>query len=60
MELKLYTAAKRSDYSFVLIVPYGIETLRNKGVKLIPQVLIVPYGIETLDLCYDCNKFYEF
>ena len=32
---------------FLLIVPYGIETLLQPLAKLFYNLLIVPYGIET-------------
>ena len=36
--------------SFVLIVPYGIETTEWGALDFFLSVLIVPYGIETLTL----------
>ena len=48
MELK----QNRSNFALIfvdlLIVPYGIETLRCFPIKQRIRLLIVPYGIETV------------
>ena len=52
MELKLvrYCAVLVGLY-LLLIVPYGIETIRNlRSLGLLLLLLIVPYGIETIFL----------
>ena len=49
MELKRFSAFSFSAFSFLLIVPYGIETIYIKSFSSIPvSLLIVPYGIETM------------
>ena len=41
----------------LLIVPYGIETLKRRGTHDVSGLLIVPYGIETLvQLCYAARQ----
>ena len=50
MELKLRHYVSGQRYGFVLIVPYGIETLKFFSSINCEKVLIVPYGIET-SLC---------
>ena len=48
MELKLLQALLAALGAFVLIVPYGIETMGNNSQQADSiTVLIVPYGIET-------------
>ena len=47
MELKLRQYHKYAASNFVLIVPYGIETIVGVGSAYVASVLIVPYGIET-------------
>ena len=47
MELKLERAKVEDASDWLLIVPYGIETMNVEGKNLLPVLLIVPYGIET-------------
>ena len=47
MELKLQIVRYNTVCSFLLIVPYGIETIKKYGKDKIVELLIVPYGIET-------------
>ena len=47
MELKPNSAQFNSKFTFVLIVPYGIETRLQYNRSPVHIVLIVPYGIET-------------
>ena len=48
MELKLLQKRKEMPESKLLIVPYGIETVRKHSGGVLPHgLLIVPYGIET-------------
>ena len=48
MELKLSIALMRQPiWSWLLIVPYGIETLLVLHGHIRSSLLIVPYGIET-------------
>ena len=48
MELKLSILFCFHLLSFLLIVPYGIETHKSKVGGNAKKLLIVPYGIETL------------
>ena len=60
MELKLKIIIKQKTLNWVLIVPYGIETLFLLMKMVLFLVLIVPYGIETsleasnIDLAKSC------
>ena len=47
MELKQVCQSYGGDLIELLIVPYGIETLKMHQVSSVPSLLIVPYGIET-------------
>ena len=47
MELKHSTGQELEVAATLLIVPYGIETLKQLNMKPTQQLLIVPYGIET-------------
>ena len=47
MELKHLQDGDLAGRSELLIVPYGIETLRLTTIPHNPSLLIVPYGIET-------------
>ena len=48
MELKLASFSKDNVGEILLIVPYGIETLRLECLSCGDiELLIVPYGIET-------------
>ena len=47
MELKQHFTVPCEVTDFLLIVPYGIETIRNRLNVFLTQLLIVPYGIET-------------
>mgnify|MGYP001835039921 CR=1 FL=1 len=47
MELKPVQCFLQAEFSFLLIVPYGIETLMCRGLIVCFPLLIVPYGIET-------------
>ena len=47
MELKHFYVIKHIFDSFLLIVPYGIETTISDPRKPLILLLIVPYGIET-------------
>ena len=48
MELKLRHRCRLSLVFVLLIVPYGIETLTGRILRLhLRTLLIVPYGIET-------------
>ena len=48
MELKHIFAILKSITTFLLIVPYGIETIIGIVICCIIGLLIVPYGIETI------------
>ena len=39
----------------LLIVPYGIETLKTRLASSVPSLLIVPYGIETKMQVHNIN-----
>ena len=47
MELKQEQAFKAWQEKQLLIVPYGIETVRRSHKNYTKNLLIVPYGIET-------------
>ena len=47
MELKLRVRRNLKCESTLLIVPYGIETIKVLFRLLLVLLLIVPYGIET-------------
>ena len=52
MELKPAICAAPAATAALLIVPYGIETLKSAGAAASSfSLLIVPYGIETCNLC---------
>ena len=48
MELKLLIQQGFAAQGALLIVPYGIETLKFVPWHSFQELLIVPYGIETL------------
>ena len=48
MELKLIIVNPKVNEYILLIVPYGIETLKVFYLLILLYLLIVPYGIETL------------
>ena len=48
MELKLAKAPCVWSWAVLLIVPYGIETVKSGRKTIIEILLIVPYGIETV------------
>ena len=52
MELKLYKKSVSFFTFYLLIVPYGIETVLYFSSLSRSQLLIVPYGIETSKLGY--------
>ena len=48
MELKQEIELVMEQTRKLLIVPYGIETLKKDSIEAGGLLLIVPYGIETL------------
>ena len=48
MELKLSMRQNAYPSPGLLIVPYGIETVKMKKLQFRIFLLIVPYGIETM------------
>ncbi len=55
MELKLSILFCFHLLSFLLIVPYGIETHKSKVGGNAKKLLIVPYGIETQSGTISCS-----
>ena len=54
MELKPATVHCSATSTDLLIVPYGIETVKPETPLMPGELLIVPYGIETAYACtYD-------
>ena len=51
MELKLRMTQGEFSNSWLLIVPYGIETIEDMDCRPYRRLLIVPYGIETFQPC---------